>query len=362
MKYFTQELWDEEAFQRTAGNKARNDISQILEENGFQGISVAVSPKDRHSQNLLQKAAYHVYLRNKWKESLSVLQAGDTLLIQFPIVQHSVLLESVIAGVRKRGVKIILLIHDLEILRSAMRTDVSRREKIRLRLEEESLLRQSDALIVHNAKMREELAGMGYARGKMAVLGIFDYLIPETEEDRRYAKTSADGPLIVAGVLRRHKAAYAYALPDAPRYNLYGVDYEGEPKENVTYHGSFPADELPGVMEGSFGLVWDGDSVTTCSGTYGAYLRINNPHKVSLYLASGLPVMIWKEAALAEFVKKNGCGIPVGSLEEIPSVMDELSAQEYEALREGACKVARRLRAGRYTMRAVNKALERIGN
>ena len=34
--------------------------------------------------------------------------------------------------------------------------------------------------------------------------------------------------------------------------------------------------------------MWDGPSPDTCAGVYGAYLRYNNPHKTSLYLAAGL--------------------------------------------------------------------------
>ena len=56
--------------------------------------------------------------------------------------------------------------------------------------------------------------------------------------------------------------------------------------------GSFLPDELPSALEGSFGLVWDGDSSKTCSGVFGEYLRYNNSHKASLYLASGFPIIV----------------------------------------------------------------------
>ena len=114
-------------------------------------------------------------------------------------------------------------------------------------------------------------------------------------------------------------------------------------------------------MEGSFGLVWDGGSTDTCSGTYGEYLRINNPHKVSLYLASGMPVIIWEEAALAGLIRENGCGITVGSLAEIPERIRALTPEEYEAIRDNTGKIAKRLRGGKYTQRALRRVLEREG-
>lgn len=351
MKYFTKEIWNEEGYQRTAGIKARDDVDVILENNGFKGLEICMPETDRESQNVMQKAAYHFKLSKVWDECLSVTGRGDILVIQFPIVNHSVLLSSSIRKARKRGVRIILLIHDLEILRAAIRGTTSRKEKIRLRLEEESLLKSCDGIIVHNISMKKKLASMGVPSSKMTVLGIFDYLIPEAG----YARTRRDGPVVIAGALRPHKAGYAYHLPEGIEYNLYGVGYEADPRTGVNYLGSFEPDKLPEVMEGSFGLVWDGETTQTCSGIYGEYLRINDPHKASLYLASGLPVIIWSEAALAPYIMKNGCGIIVDSIEEIPNRLSKMTDEEYETIRENTMKISRRLRAGKYTERALDR-------
>ena len=132
-----------------------------------------------------------------------------------------------------------------------MRGTTSKKEKIRLRLEEETLLRNCDGIIVHNRSMKKKLASMGIPSEKMEVLGIFDYLIPEAG----YAKARKDLPVVIAGALRPHKAGYAYRLPADVPFNLYGVGYEAEPQENVRYLGSFEPDRLPEVMEGCFQLL-----------------------------------------------------------------------------------------------------------
>ena len=355
MKYYTKEIWNEEGYQRTAGIKARDDVDSILDRNGFEAIEICVPAKDRSSQNMAQKALYHLALSRIWDKCLSVVGNADVLLIQFPIVNHSVLLSGAVKKARKRGARIILLIHDLEILRAAISGNTSGKEKIRLRLEEESLLRSCDGIIVHNRNMKKKLASMGIPASKMEILGIFDYLAP----DAGYAKTGLDLPVVIAGALVPHKAGYAYDLPAGTDFNLYGVGYEADEKENVKYWGSFPPADLPEVMEGSFGLVWDGSSTDTCSGTYGEYLRINNPHKVSLYLASGMPVIIWEEAALAKLIRDKGCGITVGSLSEIPERIGSMTPEEYETIRKNTRKIAGRLRGGRYTQRALRRILER---
>lgn len=156
--------------------------------------------------------------------------------------------------------------------------------------------------------------------------------------------------------MMRHKAGYVYDLPEDQAFNLYGIGYEDENRPGVVYHGAFPPDDLPFEVEGSFGLVWDGDTRSTCSGTYGEYLRINNPHKTSMYLASGIPVIIWEEAALADFVRRHHCGITVASLDEIGKTLREMPEEEYRLLVKNAGRMSARLRSGSYTRRALGIA------
>lgn len=166
-------------------------------------------------------------------------------------------------------------------------------------------------------------------------------------------------PVIIAGNLRSHKAGYVYQLPDNCSFNLFGVGYEGKVNDKVNYLGAFDSDELPNVLAGSFGLVWDGGTADTCSGTYGEYLKINNPHKTSLYLAAGIPVIIWSQAALAEFIGKHQCGLTVNSLAEIKEKINGLSEEDYEKMKKNAEIVSEKLRGGYYLLRAIDTCLEK---
>ena len=87
------------------------------------------------------------------------------------------------------------------------------------------------------------------------------------------------------------------------------------------------------------------------------YLRINNPHKTSLYLSSGIPVVIWKEAALADFVIENNVGIAVDSLENIESILDKVTKEDYDKMKKNAYKLSKKLRSGYFTMNAINKCI-----
>lgn len=357
MKYFIQELQDDEGLQKTAGIKARDDVDAILASMGYAPLRIVVDQNRRKEAGSLESLKIHFQIGQIWKDALKDLGEGDTLVIQFPVSSHSVMIAPQVRRCQKRGARIILLVHDLETLRVLTRDDIKPWVRARILMEEGDLLKRADCIIAHNRHMRKKLTEMGYDAGKIISLKIFDYLIPDADRGRSLDRErTKDMPLIIAGALLRHKAGYIYDLPGGQTFNLYGKGYEEEGKSNIFYHGALMPDDLPFELEGSFGLVWDGNTSETCATGYGEYLRINNPHKTSLYLASGIPVIIWKEAALAEFVEHYGCGFAVDSLYEIPGRIAAMTDGEYRTMLENCRKMSRRLRAGWYTRHAVEKA------
>lgn len=230
---------------------------------------------------------------------------------------------------------------------------VSLKHRIRMKIQESGLLGAADGIIAHNPIMKSVLVDKGIEEDKIVSLGIFDYLIPNFQEKTGLTKNQ---PIIVAGNLAQEKAGYLYSLPKEPAYNLYGVGFdESRALANETYFGSFLPDELPAALEGGFGLVWDGDSAETCSGVFGEYLRYNNSHKASLYLASGFPLVVWEESALSTFVKENHCGITVASLSELIEKLKKLSEEEYQNLVQCAQTIGKNIRSGVYLKSALGR-------
>ena len=356
MNYFIKEVQTSEGVQKTAGIKARDDVENILFENNFHSITVEANLEKRKKGNPVLSLYYHYDTMCKWNKAFNELKTGDCLIIQFPVINHTVFLKNIISKLQKDGVIVILLIHDLETIRASLRKDISLKTKKRLNLEESSILKQCNYIIAHNKKMIEYLNQvLGISKNKLISLNLFDYLIPDFDQKFDSERIQKDNPTIIAGTLRQHKAKYVYNLPENINFNLYGVGYEGSSKDNIKYFGSFMPDDLPFAMQGSFGLVWDGESADTCSGIYGEYLKINNPHKTSLYLASGIPVVIWKKAALAEFVTNNHCGITVDNLSEIDEVKSKISEYEYMEMKKNVMKISKKLRSGDYLLEAVKK-------
>ena len=346
MKYFLKEEFLKDSGARNAGNKARNDVEEIVKREGYQPLLLTV--EDWYQMGTV-KAQRHK--AKALAQAFSQLKSGDQLLIQFPMLHHSFFTTRLVRKIQRRGVQVYFIIHDLEALRYANLDTVPLKHKIRVHLQESSLLKVADGVIAHNPIMKSVLVEKGLPEHKLVSLEIFDYLIPNYQEKDGLSK---DQPIIVAGNLAQEKAGYLYALPAEPAYNLYGVGFdESRALENETYFGSFLPDELPAALEGGFGLVWDGDSAETCSGVFGEYLRYNNSHKASLYLASGFPLVVWKQSALSHFVLEKDCGIAVDSLHDLKETIDNLSDADYQDLVDNAKRVGQEIRDGHYLKTAL---------
>ena len=170
-----------------------------------------------------------------------------------------------------------------------------------------------------------------------------------------------------AGNLRNNKSEFIYTDQMEKlnfKLNLYGPNYESElvKSNNIHYKGSFLPEELGKQFGDGFGLIWDGTGINTCDGMNGEYLKYNNPHKTSLYLSCGLPVIIWKQAALSDFVEKYKVGFTINSLSEIENILNNMTIDEYKQLKLNVENVKNKLLNGEFTMKAMENAITILNN
>lgn len=326
MKYFLKETY---AKANHAGPKARMDAEKIMLDSGYLEYVLTESQKNNN------------------------LNQNDIIIFQFPLLWQSLKKQIRMKFLKKRNFKAYLLIHDIESLRNKKIKSFSDfKYSIVYFLQNKTVLERVDGIIAHNDKMKSELVKMGISKEKIVPLEIFDYLIPNFNGDKNYDKDK----ILLAGNFDIRKTRYARELPEKPEFEIYGINFEDENlPNNVHYKGAFTPDELPNHLQGGFGLVWDGDSAHTCSGLYGEYLKINNPHKASLYLASGFPIIVWKQSALADFVRNNNCGILVNSLFEIAETLKSISEGEYQELIKNSKRIGEKIRQGHYLKTALEK-------
>ena len=349
MDYIMSEIINDFESKHTAGSKARTDIETILSNNGFNILTVINEKYDNGS--MLHKIKHHYNVYKNWIKVIYDLKENDVVLIQFPLMNSTIFIFRILRYIRKKKAKSIIVIHDLESLRIMNRHDVSKQAKIRLFLEEKMGLKECDAIIAHNSEMIKILRKT-YSNKTIVNLEIFDYLV---KDNSKYANASYKENIVIAGNLSKIKSKYIYSLPGNVSFNLYGINYEKDNRNNINYQGSFDSEEIYMHLSGSFGLIWDGDTIETCSGNYGEYLKYNNPHKTSLYIASGLPIIIWKEAALAKYVKENNLGICVENLNDINKILEKLTNEDYESYKNNTINAYKKLRNGYYILNAIQK-------
>lgn len=334
-----------------AGSKARYDIEKILDSLGFNIFKISFCSPASHV-GVISKIINQFSFYNSWVSSLNEIDKNTIVLLQFPPINKTALFCQLLKRINNLSYKTIIVVHDIDSIR--FRHDIRVLfKRFRREFVERTSLRYADLVIVHNESMAHALEEKGIVkREKMCCLGLFDYLLDEQRALPNAALRG--GPVIVAGNLKPEKAGYIYSLPDDVPFRLYGPNYEMDVSgQNIEYMGSISPDELPYRLEGSFGLVWDGDSVKSCTGPFGDYLRYNNPHKLSMYIASGLPVIVWEESALAGFVRKEGVGICVGSLEDLGHILSSIDDNEYERMLCAVARLQEKVTSGEFTRMAV---------
>lgn len=321
---------------KSAGNKAKTDIEEVLSAKGYKNIGIRSNYKGAIT-------GYLATLASLLKTCLC-MRSNSILVLQYPLKKYYTFLCR-IAHLKK--CKIVTVIHDLGSFR---------RKKLTIS-QEIDRLNNSDCIIAHNDSMKVWLEENGI-KTKLSCLEIFDYL---SESEPKHKSIKEKFKVVYAGALSPKKNFFLQLMGDIVLtydFNLYGSGFECQQKSlnnHISYKGFVPSDELISTADGDFGLVWDGDSVTSCSGELGEYLQYNNPHKTSLYIRCHLPVIIWSKAALAGFVKKHNIGFCIDSLDQINDLLSNLSKEEYNVMRNNVVEISNKLSKGYYISKAIDE-------
>jgi hypothetical protein len=141
--------------------------------------------------------------------------------------------------------------------------------------------------------------------------------------------------------------------------NLYGpfVTTAMLKSTNVKFRGVHQPYSLPDLIEGSFGLIWDGDDVKGPAGSLGSYMHYITHHKFSLYILCNLPVILYEDAGSAEIVKKFKIGFTVKSLLEIEGKIHLLKDTEYNEMVNNTRQLAKQITSGNCLQKALAEIL-----
>lgn len=327
-----------------AQSKARTDVAKTIDSLNFESYEIAV-PKYQLSS---EKRPHHYPFFSSYiayrqaKKIADHVKEGDTVFIQDFHLAHMQLIAK--RSLDKKA-KVVFLVHDINSLRFSNKATDNEIQK----------LNNASLLIVHSEQMAKRLSQEGVTI-PMRVLTLFDYY-------------STDH-MLSASEIALHKSCIAFAGNIAKStfieklrecnmghditFKLYGHcgGRELPDAKNIKYCGCF-APEHTSQLKAGWGLVWDGDSVESCSGDLGEYLRINASHKMSLYLSAGLPVIVWDDSAAAVFVKENNIGITVQRLCDIETQINQINEDSYREMITNAQMIGYKLREGHFLKEAL---------
>ena len=271
--------------------------------------------------------------------SFKYIRGQELTIIQFPFSNE--------VALTKRAKNKVAIIHDLDGLR---------RNDAVLNKREIGFLDTCKYIIAHNGKMKNYLIDQGIEKDKIYELELFDYL---SDDCSLIHEMDGKRSIAYVGNLSKDKSPYIHQI-DQEKMNfdlyLYGNGIEEVENKKIKYMGSFRPEQLPNEIKENFGLVWDGNlDESDEDKTYKNYTRYNNPHKLSCYIAAGIPVIVWEKSAVADFVKKENIGYTIENIYDI----NKIDMSDYETKKENIEKLQKNVKSGFYTKKVLQAILQK---
>jgi hypothetical protein len=334
-RYFLSEHAGQKPMHGGIGN---HDIDVILEREGYEPIRF---PSATSFGPLAKLKRFGFLCR-----MLMNLPADAIIAFQYPV--DAKMAEWAIRAINNGRRKIICIVTDIDGIKD------SNEKKLKKDLER---LKKFRNFIVHNPSMQRWLQEHG-VKGKFACLGLFDYLTTAEPALREHSlEVIYAGNLGYRPFLKRLHELEA-RCPNV-QFHLYGPagSIDLSTGGNIVYHGISEAHELPPKLVGSYGLIWEGDSIATLHGGFSEYLKYISPHKLSMYIAAGIPVICHPEMAIAGFVTGEGIGIAVTDLSYLEYLLAGIGVEQYETMRNHCLRLRPRVIAGRCLAAAMTELL-----
>lgn len=338
-KYFIQEHLQEPYLN---GGIGYTDIEKILLQHNYQPLFFPC----HYSFSFIAKLRRLLYLIK-----IFITLPSDSIVV-FLHPQYASLNKALVKLLLRRGsIRLAAIVGDINGIKH---------NKPALLQQELQQFAKYDYLIVHNAGMQkwmeQQIAGV-----KCSAISFFDFL---AQPATRIAEQT--NIVVYAGNLE--EALFLENLPQSDRqpvtFEVYGQPFTSgmQRMPNLQYMGVSAPYSLSGRVGAAYGLVWYGPDTHRVSGNIGPYLKLISPHKASLYLLCGIPLLVPVNTALADLVQQHGIGLTISSLDEIGSRIAAINADQFNAMCANVKRTAGAIAAGKGLSAALaemEKALSR---
>lgn len=267
------------------------------------------------------------------------IPADSTVVVHHPIYPR--MYRYLVRRLLGKKIRVVLLVADIDGLKDNDEPVLAR---------EIDLFRSIHYFIVHNANMEafiREYAPLA----KVVQLGPFDFLAtPYSGTRMQFQGINFSGNLSKSPFLE--KVGQISGL----QFQVYGEGCTPGmlAQPNLQYHGIHPAQQLPSILKGSYGLIWDGVSLDEPTDALGRYMHYIHHHKLSLYILAGLPVIAPVFSGSAAFILTHQIGWLVNTLYEIPDLLKTIDRVTYEQTCRRMIPLARSISTGMHLRKALS--------
>ena len=315
--------------ENNAGPKAKVDIEKVLK-NNYDFIC--------KSYNIDDKNVFEKFIKNLKKYLFIFLNNtyDNLFVIQWPFSSNRL-----IKNIKNK----IIIIHDLNGLRKKNDEELKKEIKI---------FDSSLGIVSHNRKMTDYLIGKGLKNKNIFNIELFDYLMSSKQKNVQKIFNVNKLTVVYCGNLTKSKFLNELEEKRMNYYiKVYGnkVDFDNK---KIEYMGSYSPEEIPNVLDGDLGLIWDGSLNDIDS--LKEYTMYNNPHKLSCYIVAELPVIVWSKSAIASFIKENNIGYVVDNVYDINTI----DFSDYALKKKNIKRLAKLVKNGHYSKQVIDKLLKEI--
>lgn len=279
---------------------------------------------------------------------LSCVLPGDTVIVQYPLWTNNTEFELEFINYLKqvRKAKIVAMVWDiLSWLQDDRERDYTGDASL-------WMLNKYDLVIAANPKMGKRLRDEGGVTTAMIPMHLTDLLyngpltLKQFKKELYYVATGID-PAMIEEVPSHIKINFIGPHPQVKEY-----------PENVSLLGAMDNNDIPPKLDGGFGLLYYPEK----GGYKGMhrYGEYNNPMKLSLYLASGLPVVCLSNTAHSKWIKEQGVGIVINELADLKGALEEVSETAYYQMLERLKPWQRAVTRGFFAKGAAMEAIRYI--
>ncbi|RUT64413.1 hypothetical protein CKG00_14550 (plasmid) [Morganella morganii] len=334
-------------YDQNSGLIANRDMSFFSSQAGVSPLSYTFDNTDNVSD---------VITREKINSLCAPVSAGDTVIVQYPTWMNRDFEALFIAELLAMpGVKVALVLWDVLIW---LWDD---RDRDFTQDEEFLLMNQCDLIFSPNEKMSARLKEDGGVKTPLISLGLWDYQIEgPVNPDKKYRRE-----VTFIGNLRKtdfssYDGKTIITLIGDPA----GLTETEKAKENLNAIGTSNNNMLLGMLNGGFGLMsyQNKNNVAEKRFFHGAerYGHYNNPLKLSLYLAAGIPVIVDSHSPHAELIKRDNLGLVINDINDIDELLDNLTEQDYNVMVKNVSHYSAKLRDGFFTKNALMKGIRHL--